>query len=113
MSVAADGYTNRTGATITAAKGFCELGMWQDAWDELERLEAEERASPDVLRLRLDIFVTLERWESAAVLAEGMIARGEDAPSTWLLGALAICRHRSIEEARAFLLRAEPRLQDN
>lgn len=98
---------------IGAATGFCELGMWQAGWDELETLDPEERARPDVLRIRLGILVALERWESAVLLAEGMIARGEDSPITWLHGALAIRRHRSIEEARTFLLRAEPSLQEN
>jgi predicted Zn-dependent protease len=104
---------SRAQAITLAAIGFCELGMWQAGWDELETLPPENRAQPDVLRIRLGIFIALERWESAALLAEGMIARGEDSPITWLHGALAIRRHRSIEEARTFLLRAEPRLQEN
>jgi predicted Zn-dependent protease len=96
---------------IGAATGFCELGTWQAAWDELETLEPEERALPEVLRIRLGILVALERWEPAGLLAEGMIARGKDSPITWLHAALAIRRHRSIEKARTFLLRAEPSLQ--
>jgi predicted Zn-dependent protease len=102
--------TSRRDAITTAAIGFCELGMWEDAWNELESLEPEERALPEVLRIRLGILIALKRWESAALLAEGMIARGEDSPVTWLHGALAIRQLRSIEEARAFLLRAEPSL---
>lgn len=98
---------------IERATGYCELAMYQAAWDELETLEPEERALPIVLRVKLGIFIALERWESAALLAEGMIARGEDSPITWLYGALAIRRHRSIEQARTFLLRAEPSLQNN
>jgi hypothetical protein len=74
-------------AKITAAIGFCELAMWQAAWDELETLEPEERALPIVLRVKLGIFIALERWESAVLLAEGMIARSDDSPITWLYGA--------------------------
>jgi hypothetical protein len=96
---------------IGAATGFGELGMWQAAWDEMETLEPEERARPDVLGIRPGIFIALEKYESAAILAEGMIARGDDSPHTWFQGAIAIRRHRSIEEARAFLLRAEASLQ--
>jgi tetratricopeptide (TPR) repeat protein len=99
--------------TIRAATGYCELGMWQAAWDELEKLAPEERALPVVLRVRLGIFIALERWEAAVALAEGMIARGEDSPVTWLHGALAIRRHRSLEEARAFLVRADETLREN
>jgi hypothetical protein len=86
------GDSSRIGTIITAAIGYCELQMYQAAWDELETLEPEERALPEVPRIRLGIFVALERWESATLLAEGMIARGEDSPITWLYGALAIRR---------------------
>src|SRR3954467_13961710 len=97
----------RAASIITAAIGYCELSLWQDAWDELETLEPEERARPDVLRIRLGIYIALERYESAAILAESMVAKGDDSPSTWLHGAYAIRRTHCIEDARAFLLRGE------
>jgi hypothetical protein len=98
---------------VTAAIGFCGLGMWQDAWNELETLEPEDRAQPEVLGIRLGILLALGRYESAAILAEGMIARGDTSPHTWLQGAVAIRSHRSIAEAREFLLRAAPLLEEN
>ena len=97
-------------AIIPAAIGFCELGMWQDAWDELENLEPEDRARPEVLRIRLGIFMALQRFESAAIRATSLISSGFATPTTWLQGALAIRRHRTLADARDFLLRAEESL---
>ena len=95
---------------ITAAIGFCELDMWQDAWDELEKLEPGDRARPEVLRIRLGIFMALKRFESAAILATSLISSGFATPTTWLQGALAIRRHWTLSDAKAFLLRAEDSL---
>ena len=92
---------------LTAAQGFCEMGMWQDAWDELEKLGPEERAALEVLRLRLGILVGLKRWESAALLATRMIEQGCQDAVPYQLGALAVRRYRSLEEVRTFLLRSE------
>lgn len=102
------GYFSRA---ITAAHGYCELHMWQAAWDELESLHAEDRAHPDVLRLRLGIFVGLQRWESAAVLAESL------APAGWkeafVMESYAIRRSRSLAEALEFLNRGAELLQED
>jgi hypothetical protein len=67
--------------------------------DELERLPPENRSAPEVFLQRLGIFIGLKRWEEAAKLAEGMLAREYRYDSTFLLGAYAIRRHRSLEEA--------------
>jgi hypothetical protein len=80
-------------APLTAVEGFCELGMWQAAWEELETLPAEDQEDPTALLHR-----------DAAVLAEGMLAGELRYDLTFLLGAYAIPRDRSTEEARDFLL---------
>ena len=58
---------------ITAAQGYCDLGMWQDASDELDGLPPEERAAIEALKLRLAIFMGLKKWDSTAVLAESLV----------------------------------------
>ena len=37
---------------LTAAHGYCELGMFLDADAELERIDAEVRHLPEVLAVR-------------------------------------------------------------
>ena len=44
---------------VATATGYCELGMYREAWDELETLEPEDRALPEVLRFRLGLLSCL------------------------------------------------------
>lgn len=103
--------TSPVARALTAATGFCELGMWQEAWHELETLAPEDCAHLCVDLLRLQILVGLQKWYAAAILAESLVEMGSTAPEPFLLGAYAIRRCRSMAEGEAFLLRGAPHLQ--
>jgi len=94
-----------------AANGYCELAMWQDAWDELDALALEDRAELPVAVLRVEILKAMKRWESAAILAEALIEKGVNIGGLYLSAAYAIRRARSLPEAKAMLLKGEPFLQ--
>lgn len=98
---------------LRAAEGFCQLGMWQDAWDELEEIAPEHRAMLPVVLMRLEILIALRHFESAAVLAESLIAKGVREKQAYLLGAYAVRRCRSLEEAEQLLLGGEEVLKDD
>jgi hypothetical protein len=53
---------------LTAASGFLafDLGMGQEAWDELEEMPPEDRARSEVVVMRLVILQSMQRWEKAA-----------------------------------------------
>jgi tetratricopeptide (TPR) repeat protein len=91
--------------TLDAATGYCELQMWSAAWEELESLPPDDRAHPDVLRLRLGVFIGLQRWECAALLAESLVDAGWTEASAFVMGSGAIRRCRSLPEALEFLSR--------
>ena len=97
---------------IHAANGYCELGMWQDAWDELESLPPEDRGTLPVAVMRVEILKSMKRWESAAILAESLVGKGAQVGGLYLSGAYAIRRARSLPEAKAFLLKGEDLLKD-
>ncbi|MCW1917044.1 hypothetical protein OJ996_25870 [Luteolibacter sp. GHJ8] len=56
--------------TLKEAEGFAELGLWQDAWDTIDKLPADERMKPAALRLRLVICPYLEAWGPGAAVAK-------------------------------------------
>lgn len=58
-----------TNARLHAAQGYLGLGMAQDAWDELESIEAKHRGHPSVLKVRLEVARALGQWEMVAELA--------------------------------------------
>ena len=43
--------------SVRAAEGYLELRMPDEAWEELESLEPDLRANPDVLTMRVRIFL--------------------------------------------------------
>lgn len=90
--------------TLEAARGFRALGMYVDAWDELEKLEPEERAHPDVLTERVQILMEMERWDSALAIIGGMLNAGASDPELLLAGAKAARRAGDFAKAKAFYL---------
>jgi hypothetical protein len=57
---------------LNAAEGWMELGNFADAFAELDNIDPQYRAHPDVLKLRLRIYMKAGKWESAFQLAEGL-----------------------------------------
>ena len=91
---------------LKAAIGFLDLGMAQDAWDELEKLPEFLRDRDAVLDLRIEIFQKLDKWESARVLAESLAKRSPENLNWWVHWAYSLRREKSVEAARAVLLKA-------
>jgi len=52
---------------ITAASGYLDLGMGQEAWDELDSMPPEDRARSEVVVMRLVILQSMERWDKAEI----------------------------------------------
>ena len=63
---------------LTAAYGYHELGMHQDAWDELENMPPQDRPRLEVILMRLSIFQAMRKWEMGAEIARGAARTYED-----------------------------------
>src|SRR5437762_7910673 len=46
-----------------AAVGYVELGMFQEANDQLENIDPFNRAAPEVLAVRIAVYHGLKKWE--------------------------------------------------
>ena len=91
---------------LEACSGYITLGMYEDAWNELESLPPEHRANVDVIELRLEIYQALGKWESARVLAESIAKQDPENPNWWIAWAYSLRREKSIQEAREVLQEA-------
>lgn len=90
-----------------AALGYCELGMFDDANAEIERIDAFNRAAPEVLRIRVTIYHGLKKWEAMQVVA-AQLADFEPTKVQWIVSlAYATRRAESIESARNVLFAAQ------
>jgi uncharacterized protein HemY len=79
--------------------------MYEDAWEELEKLEPEERAHPEVLTERVQILMEMERWDSALAIIGGMLNAGASDPDLLLAGAKAARKAGEFAKAKALYLR--------
>ena len=92
-----------------AAVGYVELGMFQDANDQLEEIDPFNRAAPEVLAVRLAIYHGLKKWELMREIAK-RLAEFQPNDIQWTVSfAYATRRAESVETAKEILLNAEPK----
>jgi tetratricopeptide (TPR) repeat protein len=60
---------------LNTAAGFIQIGDAMAAWNELEEIDAKQRAATEVLGLRLDVCRKLSEWELAEEIARTLIKR--------------------------------------
>lgn len=90
---------------LTAAQGYRELGMYEDAWAELEALPFDDtRTSSRVLDLRVECCMGLEKWAMGAEIARGGIKKDRECLALYIHGAYCIRRSESLEAAFDFLV---------
>ena len=89
------------------ACGYSELGMFLEANDALENVDPFNRAAPEILALRVEIYRHLEKWELMAEIAR-RLAEFQPNEVHWRVScAYAMRRFQSIEAAREILLVAK------
>jgi tetratricopeptide (TPR) repeat protein len=87
-----------------AACGFLQLGMALDADAELDKIDPFNRAAPEVLALRVEIYRKLEKWELMREIAK-RLNEFEPDEVQWIVSyAFATRRAVSIEVAKEILL---------
>ena len=92
-----------------AAVGYVELGMFQDANDQLEKIDPFNRAAPEVLAVRLGVYPGLKKWELMREIAK-RLAEFQPNDIQWITSyAYATRRAESIPAAKEILLNAEPK----
>ena len=92
-----------------AATGYLELGMALDADAELEKIDPFNRAAPQVLALRIEIYRKLKKWELMREIAKRLNEFQPDEVQWVLSYAFATRRAVSIEVAREILLKSVAR----
>ena len=92
-----------------AAVGYVELGMFQEANDQLENIDPFNRAAPEVLAIRIAIYHGLKKWELMREVAK-RLAEFQPNDIQWTVSlAYATRRADSIQGAKQILLNAESR----
>jgi hypothetical protein len=92
-----------------AAVGYVELSMFDQANEELEKIDPFNRAAPEVLAVRVATYHGLKKWDLLQVVAQ-RLAEFDVQNVDWVVPyAYATRRVESIEAAKKILLNAEQR----
>jgi len=90
----------------TAAVGYLELGMAEDAALELSRLSDEEKRLTEVFQLSCEIHMVTKSWVEMEEVARELSVRSPNDPEVLVSLAYATRRCRDINEAEHILLAA-------
>jgi len=87
------------------ALGYIELGLLDEAREELARIPpADQRTSP-ALSVSLELAMAEEDWDDVVTLAPQVILSDESTERPWIAWAYALREQQRIAEARDVLLR--------
>ena len=91
---------------LSAAIGWLELGNHLEANVELQRIDANLRAHPDVMEVRWQIYAKAKWWEACEDLAGAIIKLAPDRSSGWIYRAYSLRRVKGLMAAWMSLLPA-------
>lgn len=91
---------NQTDAwTASFAQGFCELGDYQNAIAEIEKLSPEARTTPTALSVRWQAYAGAEHWEAAWVVSKVLCDVLPDSPEAWICQANTLRKFKGVRNA--------------
>jgi len=91
---------------LNAAYGYCDLKMYGDATEELEKISTECRELLEVVGARLAICQGLRKWDLTRDMAKELAQSDPENVQWWISWAYATRRAESIEAAKTILLEA-------
>lgn len=92
-----------TARRVLEVQGLTELGLFEEAEDELVRLDPDIEA---VGILRCDLLSRQSKWEEMRALTEGLARRSPESSQWWISWAYAVRRAESVAAAREILIKA-------
>ena len=98
---------------VTAASGFAELGLYQEAVEELEELPESSKDDIPVLATWLQVYQSWGKWSEAAAVAERLIQKDPDSADWYIALAYAIRRAQSLAAAEVILCAAVQKFPGN
>jgi hypothetical protein len=98
---------------LNAALGWLDLGNHVEAHNELERLPFDQRAMPEVLKLRCRIYRQAEKWDYLSMLAESCYSAHPQQAQFLIDWAWADYRQGRKERAAMILLHESGRFQES
>ena len=84
---------------ILAAQGYHEIGLWREAWRELDGLSDAAQHRPDVLEMRILILINESKWREALNLSRHLAEVAPQEEGGWIHCAYCLHELGRTEEA--------------
>jgi tetratricopeptide (TPR) repeat protein len=97
---------------ILAAQGYHELGMWREAWRELDELTDAAQHRADVLEMRVIILVSERKWKEGLALSRKLADVAPQEDGGWVHAAFCLHELGRTREAIQTLLSAPGSLKE-
>lgn len=94
------------------ALGYIELNLLAEARDELALIRAEDRQTPEVLSIQIELAMAKSTWTRVITLAAQVTTAVPALERPWIAWAYALREKQRIAEAREVLLRGERAITD-
>ena len=91
---------------LRSACRYIELGMFDEAQAELEKIDPFCRHLPEILSARIPLYRALKKWDLMAIVAKNLAEWIPEMPRNFIDWAFAARRADSIHAAHAILTRA-------
>lgn len=88
---------------VSYANGYRELGMHQDALEELEKIDPPQRNDKQVLACRSAIHMDLEDWAVMVDVSRELALQNPKEPEWWINWAFGVRRSESLSAAEVIL----------
>ena len=95
---------------ISAAQGYSELAMYDDALAELNAIAPEFAERTDVLETRLLVLMHAMRWKESLVVSRKLCKSNPDSASGFIHAAFCLHELGRTQDAKALLVEGPPTL---
>ena len=95
-----------TQTRIQYANGYIELGMYDDASNELETIEGEDRMSVEVMSMRAILYCHAKQWGLMEAVSRHVAEQDPQSPFGWVNWANALRFLDRFDEAKRVAIKA-------
>ena len=97
---------------ILAAQGYHELGLYREAWRELDGLSSTAQQRADVLEMRVLILINEQKWREALTVSRRLSEVAPEEEGGWVHSAYCLHEMGQTDDAIKVLLAAPPSLRE-
>ncbi len=98
--------------SILAAQGYHELGLWREAWRELDEISGAAKDRPDVIEMRILILINERNWREGLTFSRQLAEVAPQEEGGWVHSAYCLHELGRTSEAIQALLAAPASLRE-